>query len=226
MPERAPASMAMLHTVMRPSTDRARMVLPANSMAWPVPPAVPITPIICNTTSFAVQPKGNSPSTLMSMFLFFFISSVWVARTCSTSEVPMPKAKAPMAPCVLVCESPQTTVIPGSVAPCSGPITCTIPWRMSFMRNSVIPKVSQFLSRVSTCNLETGSAMPSALSWVGTLWSATARLALKRHGLRPARVRPSKACGLVTSCNNWRSIYNRQVPSSPWSTTWASQSLS
>jgi hypothetical protein len=43
----------------------------------------------------------------------------------------MPKARQPNAPCVLVCESPQTTVMPGSVAPCSGPITCTMPWRLS-----------------------------------------------------------------------------------------------
>ena len=38
---------------------------------------------------------------------------VWVAKTCSTSEVPIPKASAPKAPCVDVCESPQTIVIPG-----------------------------------------------------------------------------------------------------------------
>ncbi len=43
----------------------------------------------------------------------------------------MPKASAANAPCVLVCESPQTTVMPGSVAPCSGPITWTMPWRRS-----------------------------------------------------------------------------------------------
>jgi hypothetical protein len=33
MPARAPASMAMLQTVMRPSIDSERMVEPANSMA-------------------------------------------------------------------------------------------------------------------------------------------------------------------------------------------------
>ena len=48
---------------------------------------------------------------------------VWVASTCSTSEVPMPKARQANAPCVLVCESPHTTVMPGRVAPCSGPMT-------------------------------------------------------------------------------------------------------
>ena len=43
--------------------------------------------------------------------------SVWVASTCSTSLVPMPKASAPNAPWVEVCESPQTIVMPGWVRP-------------------------------------------------------------------------------------------------------------
>ena len=65
------------------------------------------------------------------MFFAFLASRVCVASTCSTSLVPMPCASAPKAPCVLVCESPHTTVMPGSVAPCSGPMTCTMPWRLS-----------------------------------------------------------------------------------------------
>jgi hypothetical protein len=86
-----------------------------------VPPAVPIRPITASTMSLAVQPNGSLPSTFTACSFAFFISSVCVASTCSTSLVPMPKASAPKAPCVLVCESPQTTVMPGSVAPCSGP---------------------------------------------------------------------------------------------------------
>jgi len=43
----------------------------------------------------------------------FFCGRHCVASTCSTSLVPMPKASAAKAPCVDVCESPQTTVIPG-----------------------------------------------------------------------------------------------------------------
>ena len=53
----------------------------------------------------------------------------WVASTCSTSLVPMPKASAPKAPCVAVWLSPQTIVIPGWVTPSSGPMTWTMPWR-------------------------------------------------------------------------------------------------
>ena len=39
-----------------------------------------------------------------------------------TSEVPIPKAKAPKAPCVAVWLSPQTITVPGCVKPCSGPM--------------------------------------------------------------------------------------------------------
>ena len=45
----------------------------------------------------------------------------------------MPKASAPNAPCVEVWLSPHTMVMPGRVRPCSGPITWTMPWRISFM---------------------------------------------------------------------------------------------
>ena len=73
------------------------------------------------------------------MFLAFFWISVCVASTCSTSDVPMPCASAPNAPCVEVWLSPQTMVVPGSVKPCSGPITCTMPWRLSISLKYSMP---------------------------------------------------------------------------------------
>ena len=78
------------------------MASPPYSMTWPVPPAVPMRPMMASTMSFAVQPGGSVPSTRTSMFFAGFCSSVWVASTCSTSDVPMPKASAPTAPCVEV----------------------------------------------------------------------------------------------------------------------------
>ena len=51
-----------------------------------------------------------------------------MARTCSTSLVPMPKASAPKAPWVAVWLSPHTIVMPGCVTPSSGPMTWTMPW--------------------------------------------------------------------------------------------------
>ena len=125
--------MDMLHTVMRPSMVRSRTALPAYSMTWPVPPAVPISPMMARIRSLAPTPKGRSPSTVMRMFLAGFCTRVWVASTCSTSEVPMPNASAPKAPWVAVWESPQTMVMPGRVKPCSGPMMWTMPWRSSAM---------------------------------------------------------------------------------------------
>ena len=118
--------MAMLEMDMRASMESARMVEPANSIVAPVPPAVPMMPHTCSTMSLLVTPAPSVPSTLTSMLSAFFWLRVDVARTCSTSEVPIPKASAPKAPCVAVCESPHTHVLPGTVKHCSGPIVCTM----------------------------------------------------------------------------------------------------
>ena len=127
MPARAPASIDMLHTVMRPSIERARIAEPRYSMIEPMPPPVPSRAMIDNTTSFAVTPVGGSPSTVTAIVPGFSWGSDCVASTCSTSLVPIPNASAPNAPCVDVWLSPHTIVSPGCVSPCSGPITCTIP---------------------------------------------------------------------------------------------------
>ena len=65
--------------------------------------------------------KPSFPSTLISSVLDGFINRVWVARTCSTSLVPIPKASAPSAPCAAVWLSPQTIVVPGRVKSLLGP---------------------------------------------------------------------------------------------------------
>ena len=127
-PALAPASIDMLHTVMRPSIDRARMAEPRYSMTEPMPPPVPMRPMMARMTSLAVTPAGRSPSTVTAIVPGRCWGRVWVARTCSTSLVPMPKASAPNAPWVEVWLSPHTMVMPGWVRPCSGPMTWTMPW--------------------------------------------------------------------------------------------------
>jgi hypothetical protein len=112
-----------------------------------------------------------------------------VASTCSTSEVPIPNARQAKAPCVLVWESPHTTVIPGSVAPCSGPITCTMPCRAS--RNgkyALAPCSLMFASSVSTCVREIGSRMPWSQCCVGVLWSAVAYDRIDSPGSAPGEL--------------------------------------
>jgi len=181
--------------------------------------------MMASAMSFAVTPCPSRPSTLTSMVFDGFCHRHCVASTCSTSEVPMPNANAPKAPCVEVCESPHTTVMPGRVSPSSGPMTWTMPWRMSSILNSVIPNSAQLASSVSTCRREIGSAMPRLRSVVGTLWSGTAIAASTRRGVRCASFNPSNACGLVTSCTRWRSIYSSVVPSASTWTTWASHNF-
>ena len=61
------------------------------------------------------------------MFFAGFCNRLCVAITCSTSDVPMPNASAPIAPWVDVWLSPQTIVIPGREIPNSGPMMCTMP---------------------------------------------------------------------------------------------------
>ncbi len=44
---------------MRPSIDSERIASPAYSMTWPVPPAVPISPMMARMMSLAVTPGGS-----------------------------------------------------------------------------------------------------------------------------------------------------------------------
>ena len=84
--------------------------------------------------SLAVTPFRRLPSTRMRIDFGLGWRMHWEASTISTSLVPMPKATAPIAPCVEVWESPQTMVIPGSERPRSGPTTWMMP-----LRGSIIP---------------------------------------------------------------------------------------
>ena len=70
-------------------------------------------------TIMYIQTHSQTQTHDTSIFMFFgFLDwRVCVARTCSTSEVPMPNASAPKAPCVAVWLSPHTTVVPGRVKP-------------------------------------------------------------------------------------------------------------
>ena len=57
--------------------------------------------------------SASSPEYVMRICLPFFCTRHCVASTCSTSDVPMPNASAPNAPCVDVWLSPHTIVMPG-----------------------------------------------------------------------------------------------------------------
>ena len=61
-PALAPASMDMLHTVMRPSIDSALITGPRYSMMRPTPPVVPMRPMMARITSLAPASGGSSPA--------------------------------------------------------------------------------------------------------------------------------------------------------------------
>ena len=68
-PARAPASIDMLQTVIRPSIDRPRMADPRYWITWPIPPPVPSRPMMARMTSLAVTPAGRVPSTVTAMVI-------------------------------------------------------------------------------------------------------------------------------------------------------------
>ena len=88
----------MLQIVIRASIDRERMASPRYSMTWPWAPFVPIFAMIARMMSLAVVPGLSLPSTLMAIVLNGASGRVCVASTCSTSDVPIPRASEPKAP--------------------------------------------------------------------------------------------------------------------------------
>ena len=197
MPARAPASIDILQMVMRASIDSLRMASPRYSMMCPWPPPVPIFAMIARMRSLAETPSANSPETSMAIVLNGLSESVCVAMTCSTSEVPIPMAMEPKAPCVEVCESPHTIVMPGWVMPSCGPTVWTMPCCSSPIEWRRTPNSSQFLRSVETCVREVSSLisskLPVLIPMVGTLWSSVARCSSGWRIFRPAIRRPSKA---------------------------------
>jgi len=60
-PARAPASMLILQTVIRPSMERSRIASPRYSMTWPAPPPVPRVPTMASAMSLAETPDARCP---------------------------------------------------------------------------------------------------------------------------------------------------------------------
>src|SRR5678815_252210 len=112
--------------------------------------------MMCRIRSFAVTPGRSLPVTLIANDFGLRCSRHCVASTWPTSVVPMPNASAPNAPCVAVWESPQTIVMPGWVAPSSGPMTWTMPWWALCMPCRGMPCSAQLRSSRSTWALAFG----------------------------------------------------------------------
>ena len=120
------------------------------------------------------------------MVLGFLCTMVCVARMWTTSLMPMPNASAPSAPLVQVWLSPQITVVPGSVSPSSGPITCRIPWPSWSMSKRRMPALAVSMRMVSMTLIDHGNAPPVRPGADEITWSGVAKV---RSGLRTGRPR-------------------------------------
>ena len=212
--------------VMRCSIVSAWIAEPRYSNTYPVPPATPICAISARIISLEDTPWLRTPSTRTSQVLGRFCSRHWLARTCSTSEVPMPNARAPKAPCVDVWLSPHTMVMPGWVSPSSGPITCTMPRFLLCVPYSEMPNSRALSSICWICLAACRSRIGREGSRVGTLWSIVATVLAGWRTFRPRCLKPVKACGLVTSWTRCRSIYKTAGLPGFCATTCASHTFS
>ena len=143
----------------------------------------------------------------------------------------MPNASAPNAPWVLVWLSPQTIVLPGCVAPSSGPMMCTMPRRSSCRPISSRPNSAQFCSSWRICFAADSSAIGTppkiCAESVGVEWSIVTSVRSGRRTLRPRLRSTENACGEVTSWVRCRSMYSTAgVSGVSGTTTWRSQTLS
>ena len=149
-----------------------------------------------------------------------------MARTISTSLVPIPNASAPNAPWVAVCESPQTIVMPGWVRPELRPddVDDALARRAEAVeRDAELRAVARQL-----VDLGRGHRIDDRqAARVGR-----DRVVGGRDGplgvpdARPRARSPENACGDVTSWTRWRSTARTAGAPGSWLTTWSSQIFS
>ena len=212
---------------MRPSIDRARIADPRYSITWPMPPPVPISPRIARITSLAVTPGCRSPSTVTDIHFGRCWGSVWVASTCSTSLVPMPKASAPNAPWVAVW---RVAAHDGHARQGAALL------RADDVHDALVGIAHREVGdaelggvraqRLDLLAPRSGRRSAGRCRSVGTLWSSVAIVRSGRRTVRPVRRSPSNACGLVTSWTRCRSMYSRSGSSGAECTRWRSHTFS
>ena len=196
----------MLQTVMRPSIDSARIASPAYSMTWPVPPAVPISPMMARMMSLAVTPSGSAPSTRDAHVLGLALDQ----RLGGEHMLDLGGADA-------VGERAEGAVRRGvAVAADDGHAG----QGEALLRADDVDDALAVVELVEILDAELARILGErrdlqrrfrivdAVAAVGgrhVVVDDGERL-LRARTLRPARRRPSKACGLVTSWTRWRSI--------------------
>ena len=205
-PERAPASMAMLQSAMRPSMESAAIASPWNSRTCPVAPAGTDAGDEGQGQVLGAHAGGPGASRFdqEGPALRLGQGLGWPGRApprWSRCRRRAPRRRRG----VLVWLSPQTRVDPGRVKPSSGPMMCTMPCRGS--ERGDVGDAEGAAVGLEGLHLRPGGWRPRCLC-AGSPW---ARCGPPRPGcgpgrrtVRPVRPSPSKAWGLVTSWTRWR----------------------
>ena len=187
---------------------------------------MPTLPISARIRSLAYTPLGSSPSKRARIVRGLRCSMVWVASTCRISDAPMPKPSAPSAPLVQVCESPQTTSVPGWVMPSSGPITCTMPCSSPPTSNRRTPALRVSRRSESTSTWAQSCAPPVRPGADEITWSAVAKVSSGLRTRRPRAATSASALPPPRSCSRCRSTCSSAAPPPRSATTCAFQTLS
>ena len=183
---------------MRPAMSSARIVSPVYSMTWPLPPAVVILPMIASTMSLAEQPKPSVPDTSICMFFAGRCSSVWVAMhvlDLRRADAEGQRAQRAMGRGVAVAahergaRQRQAKLRPDDVHDALPHI------EDRDIRHPELDDVLLQRLHLDAAVLFLDVGRRCAQPTVGMLWSATAMVRSGRRSLRPARRRPSNACG-------------------------------
>ncbi len=104
----------MLHRTSRPEVGIVRIVSPWNSSARKFAPCALIFPIRWRIRSFGPTYSGKAPvTTTLIVGGTSTLSAAPSVQTLAISVAPIPNAKAPSAPWLVVCESVPTTTVPG-----------------------------------------------------------------------------------------------------------------
>ena len=105
----------------------------------------------------------------------FFCGRHCVASTWRSSDAPMPKEIDPTPPFVQVWLSPQTSTVPGSTMPSSGPITCTMPLPSWPRSNSRTPVSAARRRRPASSFAPVGKVSDVRPGAEDTAWSGVAK---------------------------------------------------
>ena len=224
-PALAPASIDMLHTVMRPSIESARMAEPRYSITWPMPPPVPISPMIARMTSLAVTPAGSSPSTLIAHPLRTALGQrlggehvLDLARADAEGE----RAERAVGGRVRVAADDGHARQGAALLRADDVDDALVGVAHREVRDAELGGVlAQHLDlpggdRVGDRLVDVGGRDVVVLGGDGEVGAAD---------LAPDSRRPSNACGLVTSWTRWRSMYSRSGSPGAACTTWRSQTF-